>query len=673
MWDVANQPMSSTIKSLFAIAVAVVLSAEVHSFGDDRLLNPGSPEEPSPAALEAARAKSETKALDAKIKHVHDLGEAWRRDPHKAAQSLRKEAQTVQGELKRDLMHHQHIVSDAAAAESLFRSIKTPAQTDADEIASDTLFSTKLLRNMKQTDEHQSRSTDLGESNDLDTSDISKAQAQARVNFHQLQDRTAALNPNAIRRNAQMLADAKEQTAAEAAALREEKADESEMQIAHRADNTMQLKGYLAIQRQKLEEVRISEKDEVQKLGVASKKLSKIQNEVGASLREEEILRDRASTMRMSSATTDRDLGQSMEDDSTEQQFASHVADALASRLAKSSDGKHMSAAQRGHLVATVWREGNTMVSKEAQLAAENNRYKREKAAYAVRSKWNQGSLVQAYNVETEKWYHGTVLARHKRRLKVRFHHLGIEEWLPDGSKRLRIPRDAVEFKDDDGPLLGQSESDTDTSTAHMAGTMTQGQVQLVEKGLVEEHRDQKNVLHLVDSVSKKTDQLRQFVKAHLLHPQKRVTSKPNGASEFFIARAARQSTSELGEGDTMDMSDLLSHDHNSALAGPKSSYGNENQDLGESADLGEDADINPHRLSERKIREHDAAAVQAYQAKMDHISDVNAKNQMLKMRMAELAKSALQHEVIERAKIARLAKQAGTYQHMVADRKSVV
>merc|ERR1711939_338987 len=51
----------------------------------------------------------------------------------------------------------------------------------------------------------------------------------------------------------------------------------------------------------------------------------------------------------------------------------------------------------------------------------------------------------------------------------------------------------------------------------------------------------------------------------------------------------------------------------------------------------------------------------------MQDDSREDAKNEVLKMSMADLEKSALQHELVERAKATKYAKQAGAYQNLLS------
>jgi len=673
--------------TLRVMAVMAALLVTFCRAGDDRLLDPGSAGEESPASLEVARSKKEVVAMNGKISTMKDLGESFRLHPHAAAKREREEAHNVHDELEQQRKRQLEIASAAAAAEGLYRNIAVTSQTSVEsQVAQDAMFSAKLgesdsnnVRSMagkriaQELLRNKREDQDLGESADLSElevtelqeashsssqehniwsyskarwvtkAEIKREEAQARVDYRILGDSTDSMKPSHIRAEAHQIADESGQTREETAALNAEHEDEGQLQVLQRSEGSMQMKGYLALQKQRLQAIRDGESEEANKLQTALRKMRQVHKEVGAEIAEQEMLAERASSMDMMSTKEDsRDLGASMGDDSTERQFASHVADALATKLAPKRRGDHhLTAEQRGRLVATVWKEGSQMAHKEEELADANNRYRRQKADYAVRSEWDHGSLVEAYNVETGKWFRGTVLARHKKRLNIRLHHLGIEEWLPDSSKRLRIPRDAIQIQNDNGPELGQSMSGSETDSTHLSNTMTQGQVRLVEAGMNHENHNQHQVLNLVDEISQKTDSLQHFIGKHL--QQKPVRDTAPNPSEYFIAKAVEPEVErpELGE---------------SVIAVPH-----------EMPDLGEGADTGDKQITEKSLSRHESGALQEYTNHMQHIYSLDAKNEILKMSMADLEKSALQHEVIERSKVAKYAKQAGAYQQLVA------
>lgn len=269
------------------------------------------------------------------------------------------------------------------------------------------------------------------------------------------------------------------------------------------------------------------------------------------------------------------------------------------------------------------------------------------------------------FNVETQKWYHATVKTRKGSRLNVHLHHLNIEEWLDDTSHRLRLPRDVIQHikRGNIGePLLGQSDSVDTSDAVHLANTMTQGQVHLVEKGIDHEHQDQEHILKLADSISTKTDQLQKFVAKHL---RSRDTSSPvqeADSTEYFIADATQ--TKPQSDQPTKELGDLLGEN---AEVSPRSSQAEEESDLGE----GEDIESDDDQVTRSNLAHHDSTAMAQWQNHMDHISDVDATNKVLSMNMADLEKSARQHEILERVKVIKLAKEAGSYQHLLGEQLS--
>merc|ERR1711871_990270 len=705
--------------------------------GDDRLVDPGSAEEPSPVVLEEKRRRQEVAALDHRIKEVRDLGEAFETNPEHAATELKEAAQSIQGELTQDRQRADHISGEASAVENLFRSIaNTREARDAAEMARDASIAAEA-----------DREEDLGESGDVGTAkmpgatvshsnhkvvtgnakagkpaakkaarqnappktsttanvhslkatkrahhgqvwsdakgeyvskvDMVKAQAEAKKDYAKMEQETNNLDPAHIRRNAMRIAKTEMLSSDEAAALAAEKADEGAINVAKRHDASMELESYEELQTHKLQEVRDKESDILPKLLHATSTIDNMQKELRASLEEKSVLRNHAATMAMKSvAASDVGLGQGMDEDSTaKSKLTSHVAKALADKVDREDwENNRLTAAERARLVASIWKEGHTMLAKEAELNRAKKRYQLKKMAYAVRAKWDKDSLVDAFNVETQKWYKGRILGRHGNRLNVQFTSLGINEWLPDMSKRLRVPKDAVQVD----PEMGESAS-VGSKAADVAGTMSNAQIGLVQKGVSREASDQRHVLKLVKDLARRSETLRNDIKNHIEHPAKHIAVQPTGATEYFIPEAVPKPS----EGPTKTMTDLGIDDVGEGASetrfinnkdhfshpdlGESSNMNDDEPDLGESADLGIRIESARHEdITEQKLAAHDEAAELDYDDHMHRDEDLDAKNRMMKMTMADLEKSALQHEVLMRAKVAKLANEDSPFKHKV-------
>merc|ERR1712100_162437 len=224
---------------------------------------------------------------------------------------------------------------------------------------------------------------------------------------------------------------------------------------------------------------------------------------------------------------------------------------------------------------------------------------------------------------------------------------------------------------------MGESAS-VGSKAADVAGTMSNAQIGLVQKGVSREASDQRHVLKLVKDLARRSETLRNDIKNHIEHPAKHIAVQPTGATEYFIPEAVPKPS----EGPTKTMADLgiddvgegasetrfiNNKDHFSHPDLGKSSNMNDDEpDLGESADLG--IRIEPARhedITEQKLAAHDEAAELDYDDHMHRDEDLDAKNRMMKMTMADLEKSALQHEVLMRAKV-KLANQDSAFKHKV-------
>jgi len=635
--------------------------------------------------LEEKRRGEQVAALNQRTKHIHDLGEAFENDPEHAATELREAAQSVQGELQQDRLRAHHIAGEASAVEDVFRAIaNTREARDAAEIAHDASIA-------RVGEMHE----DLGESGDVSTarqgkvwSDIkgkyvpkifmAKEQLKAKQEYKSLERETNKLNPGHIRRDAMRIAKTQMASGAEAAALEAEKEDEGSINVAERHDASMELDSYVGLQRHQLQEVRDKESDILPKLQQATVTIDSMEKELRTGLEEESVLRKHASFMAMKSvATSDVELGQGMGEDEgmAKTKLATQVADALADKVDREDwENNRLTAAERGRLVASVWKEGHTMLAKEAQLNREKKRYQLKKMAYAVRSKWGTNSLVDAFNVETQKWYKSKVVGRHGHRINVHYKDLGIDEWLPDSSKRLRVPKDAVQVD----PEMGESASVASKAT-EVAGTLSEAQIGLVQKGVTREAIDQRRVLKLAGNLAKATETLQRDIRHHIAHPAKHIAVTPTGASEYFVPEAvprpqtgptktmADLGIDDVGEGASATRF-INQQDHMSQPDLGESADMDDGPDLGESADLG--IHLNPPRkdITVKKLAAggKDSQAEIKYAAHMEEDAEVDAKNKMLKMTMADLEKSALQQEVIMRAKVAKLASQDSAFKKKV-------
>jgi len=370
-------------------------------------------------AAEKQRSHEEVKALDAKIRHAKDLGEAFENSPEAAASQLRQATQSVRSALSRDRARSHHIASDARAVEKLYRGITdTEGFRVRKEIQRDERIAAEYTRSS------QSRSTDeehndLGESADLgDTggakgangmawsamkakyvpkAELEQAKVDAQAEFHTLEAETRPMRPINMRKEAMQHVMKKEISDTMKEALAAEKADESQVRVAQRRDDAFQLQGYTSLQRNKMKALRSSELGEAETLASASAIMKKLTHSVQSNIQDEAILKQHASTMAMKSMNVENtDLGQSMEGSSMD--------------------------------------EGHKMLSKEAELSEQTRHYHLKKMEYVARTKLDHGSLVDAFNVETDKWYHGQIVGRNKHRLNVHYKKLGINEWLPDTS-----------------------------------------------------------------------------------------------------------------------------------------------------------------------------------------------------------------------------------------------
>jgi len=763
--------------ALAAVWVAVVASSLLGTaeglpkVADDRLMDPGSAEAPSPVVLEEKRRRHEVAALDQRIKQVHDLGEAFESNPKHATTELREAAQSVQGELTQDRQRANHIAGEASAVEGLFRGIaNTRGARDAAEIARDASIAsegqahedlgesadvsaatakTATRRSPEaKTSAKQSKppiSKAKKSASDKDTTkkivpqekasnkqkakagakkaaplskqkaasktnskapasnkkaasekvapkasahtkaapkkstskksvkkahqgkvwsdtkgeyvpqiDMVKEEVEAKKEYSKLEQGTNRMDPGHIRRDAMRIAKTEAMSGAEAAALAAEKEDEGVINVAKQHDASMELESYEELQTHKLQEVRDKESDILPKLQHATATIGSMQKELRASLEEESVLRDHASTMAMKSvATSDVELGQGMGEDSmAKSKFASHVAKALADKVDREDwESNRLTAAERGRLMASLWKEGHTMLSKEAQLNREKKRYQLKKMAYAVRSKWDKDSLVDAFNVETQKWYKGKVLGRHGKRLNVHFKKLGINEWLPNTSKRLRVPKDAIQVD----PEMGESAS-VGSNAAEVAGTMSEAQIGLLQKGVSREASDQQRVLKLARDLAKRSETLRRDIQNHLDHPSTHIAVTPTGASEYFIPQAVPKEPT----GPTKSMADLGIDD---VGEGASETRFINNEDRFSHPDLGEGADVEGD--DEPDLGESTDLGIRLAPARQDDM--LAAKNRMMQMSMSDLEKSALQQELLMRAKVAKLASQDSAFQRKVA------
>jgi len=359
----------------------------------------------------------------------------------------------------------------------------------------------------------------------------------------------------------------------------------------------------------------------------------------------------------MSKTKAESDRGQSIDDDSTEKaqmelRFAKKVGNTLANHLATQMGNPKLSGPQRERIISQVFKEGRQVEAKEAELAKTDQKMRDRERKFAVRQGWGKGSLVEAFSVETRKWYRGTVQQRHGTRLRVRFHHLGLAEWLPDTSKRLRRPVDMVSNAH---TRLGQSIADGDS--AHMKDTMSEDQIEFLHSGLQQEIQKQQKLHDLAHDVAHDAHQLDLSITKHL-EPQHRVRKNSGGTAEYFIAPVKltpKHSNSDLGE----SMSTSKAH-HG---LGESMSTSSSHHDLGESMSTsGTKA-----AFTRTKLANNDAAAVQAYHDHMQHIADQRAQTEVLKAQMADMEQSALQHEVKESARVTKLAKSSGRYKNLVS------
>lgn len=648
---------------------------------DSRLLSPGSVNKPSPVAAEKQKSQEEVKSLDAKIKHAQDLGEAFENRPEAAASQLRQATQSVRGALSRDRTRSRHIASVAREVEKLYRGItESQGLRVRAEIQHDNRIAaeyTGRIQSRSQDEEHH----DLGESADLsDTgakgsngmvwsatkakyvpkAELKQMQVEAKAELHKLQAKTSPMRPTNIRKKAMRHVMKKEISDTMKEALAAEKADESQIRVAQRRDDAFQLQGYTSLQRNKIKALRSSELGEAETLTSASTLMKKLSHSVQSSIEEEAILKAHASTMAMKSMNVENtDLGQSMEGSSMDRKFGRHVAEAMESKVQEGTNS-HLTADERGRMIATLWDEGHKMLSKEIELAEQTRHYHLKKMEYVARKKLDHGSPVEAFNVETNKWYAGRILGRDRHRLNVHYKKLGINEWLPDTSKRLRIPKEALEsHTDPENRELGASESVGESDSEELNGTMSESEADMISNGIGREQHIQKAVQRLAQKIDGDTKSLRKMILQHIKHPTEHVAVKPVGEESFDPALENFQ------QGRTPNsMSDLGIVDHYQDNLSATTVYdelpSEDHKDLGESG-------LPTAMITEQGLASHDHDTMLAYEAHTKKVEHQTAQAELWKMSMEDIKKAAVEQQVLAAARVTRLAKKTGADQVLVA------